>query len=209
MRIRLMSHIFVFFMVVLTFSIPFVTLAQQNSVQREAENAAVQDMEAVRLEAKTAAERDASSDINEHLWFGIGVGICCISVSVCGFAGCLVGESIDPSTVSADADIGGILAVDPTQWGESPGCSFNINTSTGARVGTVVGSAVGVLVPLIGIYNHQSHPLPERLIGKSPEYVAFYTDVYKAKTRSLRTTSAVKGAAIGYGLLMLNLLTSE
>ena len=49
--------ILAFLMAVLTFSMPFGTLAQQNSVQTE---------------AATAAIADASKDVNKPLWFGAG-----------------------------------------------------------------------------------------------------------------------------------------
>ena len=60
---------------------------------------------------------------------------------------------------------------------------------------------VGGLIPLIGIYNYQGDPPPERLLGKSAKYVEFYTDAYKTKTRSLRT----KWAAIGTAAAVIGL----
>ena len=51
-------HAFVFFMVGLTFSMPFATLAQQNSVEAQA--------------IIDAATMDANKDVNKPLWFGTG-----------------------------------------------------------------------------------------------------------------------------------------
>lgn len=72
MRIMSTFHTLVVLMIVLTFSTSFVTLAQQNPVLTEvSKTAAAQKANAV-VEAKAAAERDASKDTNEPLWFCIG-----------------------------------------------------------------------------------------------------------------------------------------
>ena len=60
-------HILIFCIAVLTLSMPCATLAQQNSVQVAAETAAAQDVNAMRFDAKAAAEQDASLDINKLL----------------------------------------------------------------------------------------------------------------------------------------------
>ncbi len=57
MKINSTFHVFVFLMVVLTFSMTFVTFAQQNVVLSE---------------AIAAAEADANQDVNKPLWFGTG-----------------------------------------------------------------------------------------------------------------------------------------
>ena len=71
MRIDSVFHMFFAFMVVLTFSIPFVTLAQQNSVKMESTTSVAQDLRAIKAEA----ERDANNDVNKFLWFGKGAVI--------------------------------------------------------------------------------------------------------------------------------------
>lgn len=53
MKTKLPFRVFTFFIVVLMFSIPFVTLAQRTDVQ-------------------AAAEADATKDANKPLWFGTG-----------------------------------------------------------------------------------------------------------------------------------------
>ena len=74
----------------------------------------------------------------------------------------------------------------------------------GAAVGGCIGFAAGVLIPFIGIHSYQANPPPERILGKSPEYIEFYTDAYRSKTRSLRSRWAAIGAAVtGGGLLLL------
>ena len=55
----------------------------------------------------------------------------------------------------------------------------------------------GIFSALIGTYSYPPSPPPEKLIGKSPEYVMVYAEAYRKKTLSLRMKSAVTGAAIG------------
>ena len=58
MKISSKFHVFVLFMVGLTFSMPFITLAQQNSVEAQA--------------IIDAATIEANKDVNKPLWFGMG-----------------------------------------------------------------------------------------------------------------------------------------
>ncbi len=168
-----MSYILVFWGTVLTFSAFFATLAQQNPVQSEAETAAVQALNAVRLEAQAAAESDASSDINKLACFTAGAGAAIIGGG-CGLV-YLVETYYDPDFSQLAASVGGLA------------------------------SGVGIFATLIGTYSYPPNPPPEKLIGKSPEYVMFYADAYRDKTRSLRIKSAVTGVAIGGGCLTLAL----
>ena len=110
MKIKSTFHALVFFMAVLIFSMPIVTLAQQNSVQSE---------------AIAAAEVDAEVDTNTTFWFVVGC----------------------------------------------------------------FGSLFGLLY---ANYNAPSAPA-SRLLGKSPEYVAFYSDAYTIKAKKLQTDQAVRG----------------
>ena len=60
---------------------------------------------------------------------------------------------------------------------------------------TVVGAAVfGVL---IGYQIRSLNPPPERLIGKSPEYIILYADTYRAKMRWYRMRSIAAGSILG------------
>ena len=168
----------IFCIAVLTFTMPFATLAQHNSVRVAAETAAAQDANTIRFDAKVAAERDANSDIDKLLWFAAGVGTCCIGGGIGGLAGGFIGNFIAPRDPSAPS---GLMPFD--------------DISGGAVVGGCVGITVGLILPIRAIYNYQASPPPERLIGKSPEYVEFYTNAYAAKSRSLRTKWAAVGAA--------------
>ena len=170
-------QVLVFCMAVLTFSLPFAACAQQNSVHVAAETDAAQDVNAMRFEAKVAAERDASNDINKLSWFGAGVGTLAAGC-LGGIVGMLVGNSIAPRDSSEPS---GLMPFD--------------DISGGAVVVGSVGCAVGLSLPIWAIYKYQPPPPPERLIGKSPEYIEFYTEAYKAETRSIRIKWAAVGAA--------------
>ena len=127
MKIKLKNpfQILAFLMAVLKFSMPFVTLAQQNSVQ---------------VEAVAAAEQDAQNDVNTSLWV------------LAGCLGCVVG----------------------------------------------LGAAYGV----------EPSPPATRLLGKSPEYVTFYTDAYKEKAKRLQTDSAVGGCVLTTLIVVILAATS-
>ena len=58
-------------------------------------------------------------------------------------------------------------------------------------------SAVGVLSLLIPYHIRPPNPPPERLIGKSPEYVKFYADAYRLKMRSYQIKSVAAGSIFG------------
>ena len=106
----------------LIFSMPFVTIAQEDDWE---------------IEARVAAERDAEADTNQVLWIG-----------------------------------GNFL------------------------LGLVGGCVLG-LVGLFGVHLYEPQVPASRLMGKSPEYVMFYTDAYKAKSRDLRSRSAFIGCLGG------------
>ena len=197
MRTHATFHTFVALIAILTVNLPFSAIAQQNSVRIEAETAAAQNVNAVSLEAKVAAEQDASSDINKLLWFGAGLGICCIGGGIGGLTGGFVGNLISPIEVESSEGLG-----------FAPNFASDISNSGAAIIGSGIGLAVGVLVPLIWISTYEPNLPPKRFIGKSPEYVESYTNAYRTKTRSLRTTWAAAGAAIAGGGLGLCLLGS-
>ncbi|TET47144.1 hypothetical protein E3J62_02355 [candidate division TA06 bacterium] len=56
-----------------------------------------------------------------------------------------------------------------------------------------------LLGPVIVIVAMVATPSPPqtRLIGKSPEYVAAYTDAFKAKGKSIQTTQSLIGCLVG------------
>ena len=55
---------------------------------------------------------------------------------------------------------------------------------------------------LVNHYNTPPHPPIERLIGKHPEYVSTYVDIYNKKMRARQLIAASAGAVTGCGLMV-------
>lgn len=128
------------------------------------------------------AQRDAKADVNDTLWTVVGL----ISASSCTMTGIATGIYIGiPPTSQYHDDAGAFIPVDKVIEG---GC---------------IGSIVGWSVPLIPISTYKLKPSPQRLIGKSPEYVNRYTETYMSKVRQLRILSAAKGACAGCFLVTM------
>ncbi len=126
------------------------------------------------------AQRDAKDDVNITLWAIVGL----ISAPSCTLVGIITGLSIGiPPPSQSHDDEGMHLPVDKV------------------IKGACIGSIVGWSVPLIPISTYKLGPAPQRLIGKSPEYVYRYTKTYKSKLRQLRIKSAASGACAGCFLL--------
>ena len=60
------------------------------------------------------------------------------------------------------------------------------------------GNIIGVLIASI----YEPAPPASRLLEKSPEYAAMYTDGYKAKSRSVQLRLSVIGLVIPYGVFI-------
>ena len=71
----------------------------------------------------------------------------------------------------------------------------------GSVIMGLAGFVVGATSPLILIDNYDPNPPSERLVGKSPEYIDYYTKTYKSKTKSIRKRSATVGCLFGGCLL--------
>ena len=176
-------HILAALMVVLAFGIPLATLAQQKAAQTEIfKISAEQDANAVNLDAKAAAEQDASNAINNLLWFSAGLGF-----AYAGSVGGWIAGSMVDGRILSDSD-------------------FLPLPGPGAVVGVLLGGIAGVVAETAAIEKSTVHVPTERLIGKSPEYVESYTDAYQRKIRSLRANWAVAGAASGCALPIIGCL---
>ncbi len=182
MNLKFQSLFMALLMVMLIFSHPFVILAQQNSVESQ---------------AKIAAERDAETDVNKLSWNGAGLFL--------GAAWSLIGVSIViNNSVEVSEDTRTCMS-----------CLFSELDSDLQRAWTVgvigcIGLSCGLsLLTAIDI-TRSSNPPPERLIGKSPEYVDFYINAYRAKAQRLKGSSAIIGAAAaaGCGLVLIGLTHS-
>lgn len=63
--------------------------------------------------------------------------------------------------------------------------------------GTAAMSAAGAFSLLLRYHIRPPNPPPERLIGKSAEYVKFYADAYQARMRSYQMKSVAAGSIFG------------
>ncbi len=69
-----------------------------------------------------------------------------------------------------------------------------------ADVNKVLWIAAGFFLGLLGVgaaYVLEPDPPASNLLGKSPEYVAVYTDCYKRKGKSVQVKNAVIGCVLG------------
>ena len=60
---------------------------------------------------------------------------------------------------------------------------------------------VGGFIGVAGGYLYEPAPLASALLGKSPEYVAFYADAYTSKAKSIQTRAAVEGCVVGTSVI--------
>ncbi len=82
----------------------------------------------------------------------------------------------------------------------------DVNTALWLSAGGVLGVAGTCLLGTVavgGAYVYQPVPPTDRLLGKSAEYVNFYTDAYKARMRRLQLVAATKGALGGSAVFFL------
>lgn len=141
------------------------------------------------------AEADANSDMSDMskaMWVMLG-GLSSTAGCLLGcVGGCVVGARLNPYGGSH------ILFI-PVP--EQAGC---------AAAGAILLGALAVPMG-VHMYPHNAPPPPERLLGKSPEYIEGYTQIYKSKTASLRKTLVTRGSIagnVGFALAMLLLYTS-
>lgn len=69
-------------------------------------------------------------------------------------------------------------------------------------LGGCFGNVIGVIIA----YAVEPAPPATKLLGKSPEYVAFYTDAYREKAKSLQANSAWTGCAVFAAVYVLGIV---
>ena len=82
----------------------------------------------------------------------------------------------------------------------------DVNTALWLSAGGILGVAGTCLLGAVavgGAYVYQPVPPADRLLGKSVEYVNFYTDAYKARIRRLQLVAATKGTVGGSAVFFL------
>lgn len=127
------------------------------------------------------AEADASADMSKDKWFMLGV--------IGSTAGCLLGCA----------------------GGSFLGKTVFSNESRNSQMNCVLAGSVllGVCAVPIGvqIYPHNVMPPPERLLGKSPEYIEAYTHAYKSRAGLLRKIFVTAGSITSNLGIMTMLMT--
>lgn len=122
----------------------------------------------IHLQAKVDAESDAKHDVNLRAYFGAGMSAP-LAAGMCALmTGCI-----------ADLHFGY----------RQPEPSYIIAAMSAATIFS--------LLTRYYMRLHPPHPPPERLIGKSPEYVKFYADAYRTKMRSYQIKAGAAGSAFG------------
>ena len=150
--------------------------------------------DAIHIQAKSDAESDVSHDANALADFGAGVSVPFTAVS-CGYMTAYLA----------------VLIVDISQHTSSnPSVSYGYCPGISALVGSAAVSSL-----LIAHFSRPLNPPPERLIGKSPEYVKFYVDAYRSKMRSYRIRHVAAGSIVScasitatFTIILTHLLSS-
>jgi hypothetical protein len=86
-----------------------------------------------------------------------------------------------------------------TQQSEMEEARFAAERAAEANTNGTLWFAVGCLGGILGLlvaYVYAPSPPASDLIGKSPEYVAYYTDYYKAKAKSIQSGKALTGCLV-------------
>lgn len=71
----------------------------------------------------------------------------------------------------------------------------DVNSTTWFIIGCLLG-AIGWLISFLV----EPNPPAAQLLGKSPDYVAVYTDAYKRKAKSIQQNKALIGCLVGTGV---------
>jgi hypothetical protein len=88
----------------------------------------------------------------------------------------------------------------------STNASYDAEQAAEADANKSTWFAMGCLLGVVGwLVTEVSTPTPDAssLIGKDPEYVALYTDTYRAKVKKMRSGAAVSGCLVGTGVEVL------
>lgn len=85
------------------------------------------------------------------------------------------------------------------QESEAAGACAQAKADAKSNVNSTMWMGAGCLGGVLGLgaaYVMEPSPPTTALLGKSPEYVAHYTDCYKEEAKSIQTSNAMKGCLI-------------
>ena len=139
-------------------------------------------------DTQAIAKADASADMSNSSkadWFMLGVWGSTLGCFLGCAGGCLLGK-LNQGHISGSID------------------------ATQANFALVGGTLLGVCaVPIaVFVYPHNVTPPPERLLGKSPEYIEAYTQAYKSRTTLLRKIFVTTGSITSNLAVMTLVLTT-
>ena len=124
----------------------------------------------IQAQAKADAIRDADHDMKKTWWFMSGLVSSSVGCAAGGIGGCLFGMFIDA------------------------GSDTNCIGSDRAMLSCSILFGVLAVPAAVFILPHNPNPPLERLLGKPPEYIEAYTQVYRSKTISLRRKMITAGS---------------
>ena len=102
----------------------------------------------------------------------------------------VLGACFPPMAIVAGAVLA--MAVEPEDWWDT----------NAIETGMLLGGIVGFAIP-IAVTDSKVVIPPERLLGKSPEYIKEYTITYKNRVKRIRRESAAAGCMGSSALLSL------
>ena len=130
------------------------------------------------------AEADASADMSNRSkadWFMLGVWGSTIGCFLGCAGGCFLGGLVPYSGTQEDFALAGAILL-----------------------------GVCAVPTAVFVYPHNVTPPPERLLGKSPEYIEAYTQAYKSRTTLLRKIFVTAGSItsnLGVMTIVLTMIT--
>ena len=208
--------------IVINFSMPLVTPAEQHLVQSDTSQVGPTQnrgtVKLVKLQATADAARDASQDVRmaeKYKWVILGL---CAGAAI-GGAGALIAHSVADARhpirykhvrrTTEDAELFGYNIPSFSYTGRVP-IQDEIDKYNQVKViGYILFSVPSLSLTYIGFSRKTAEPLPERLLGKSPEYIEAYTQAYKAKNRNIKRSSFFGGTLLASGCILLGLLNAD
>ena len=127
------------------------------------------------------AEADASADMSKADWFMLGGWGSTLGCFLGCAGGCFLGGLVPYSGTQEDFALAGAILL-----------------------------GVCAVPTAVFVYPHNVTPPPERLLGKSPEYIEAYTQAYKSRTTLLRKIFVTAGSItsnLGVMTIVLTMIT--
>ncbi len=123
------------------------------------------------------ARRDAEANTSKLWYLGSLAPPLCMATGI--WTGLSIGHDID----HIDPAVG---------WG-----AFSDSEVCGMFAGATIGCFTPLILTYIYTEINKPVPNPEALIGKSPEYVAIYTEAYQKRSNYLKRIPVIAGTALG------------